>query len=153
MGSSSWGRGISDCSRGWNGLGTIREACLATGLSYRTCLNRIRQMERTLGSPMVATRRGGAARGGAALTPIAQQLVRVYRDWREEVERASQRAFARATRRLAPALAVTRRTRATGDSGIGGVGAIPDFKASGYLLADPPVRTTDRVRGAIRTSR
>lgn len=89
--------------------GTIREACLETGLSYRTCLNRIRQMERTLGAPMVTTRRGGATRGSAALTPIAQQLVRVYRQWREDVERASQLAFVRATRRFAPALVAARR--------------------------------------------
>jgi molybdate transport system regulatory protein len=84
--------------------GTIRAACLGTGMSYRTCLNRIRQMERTLGAPMLTTTRGGTGRGGAALTPTARKLVRVYRLWREEVERASQRAFARATRRWARAL-------------------------------------------------
>ena len=76
--------------------GTIRRACRGTGMSYRTCLNRIRQMERTLGTAMLTTRRGGARRGGAVLTPAGRQFVRVYRQWREEVERASQRAFARA---------------------------------------------------------
>jgi molybdate transport system regulatory protein len=81
--------------------GTIREACRGTGLSYRTCLERIRRMEETIGAPMVMTRRGGSARGGAALTPIARQLVQVYRLWREDVERASRRAFERATRRAA----------------------------------------------------
>jgi molybdate transport system regulatory protein len=81
--------------------GTIREACRGTGLSYRTCLERIRRMERTLGAPVVMTSRGGAGRGGAALTPVARQLVHVYRLWREEVETASQRAFRRATRRIA----------------------------------------------------
>ena len=31
--------------------GTIREACRGTGLSYRTCLERLRRMEHTLGAP------------------------------------------------------------------------------------------------------
>jgi len=83
--------------------GSIRGACRGTGMSYRTCLNRIRQMERTLGTAMLTTRRGGAKRGGAALTPAARQFVRVYRQWREDVERASQRAFARATQRRSAA--------------------------------------------------
>jgi molybdate transport system regulatory protein len=80
--------------------GTIRGACRESGLSYRTCLNRIQRMERTLGAPMVTTRRGGAERGGAELTPAARDLIRVYRQWRGDVERASEKAFARAARRF-----------------------------------------------------
>ena len=79
--------------------GSIRAACGTIGLSYRTCLDRIRQMERTIGTPMLATRRGGNDRGGSVLTPAARQLVGVYRQWREEVEHASQRAYERAARR------------------------------------------------------
>ncbi len=56
-------------------------------------------MERILGTAMLTTRRGGAQRGGAALTPAARHFVRVYRQWREDVEQASRRAFARAARR------------------------------------------------------
>jgi molybdate transport system regulatory protein len=81
--------------------GTLRGGCDATGLSYRTCMNRVRRMEQTLGVAMIETRRGGAERGGAELTPAAHQLVRVYRLWREDVERASRQAFERATRRWA----------------------------------------------------
>jgi molybdate transport system regulatory protein len=80
--------------------GTIRGACRESGLSYRTCLSRIQRMERTLGAPMVTTRRGGAERGGAELTPAARDLIRVYRQWRGDVERASEKAFARAARRF-----------------------------------------------------
>jgi molybdate transport system regulatory protein len=76
--------------------GSIRLACRGTGMSYRTCLNRVRQMERILGKAVLETRRGGAQRGGAMLTPAGREVVRVYRQWRVEVERASQRAFARA---------------------------------------------------------
>lgn len=79
--------------------GTLRGACAETGLSYRTCMKRVRQMERTLGVAIVVTRRGGAGRGGSELTTAAHQLVQVYRLWREDVERASRQAFERATRR------------------------------------------------------
>src|SRR3979409_309914 len=39
--------------------GTIRAAGRVVGWSYRTCLNRIRQMERVLGAKVLATARGG----------------------------------------------------------------------------------------------
>lgn len=79
--------------------GSIRAACATTGMSYRTCLKRIRRLEETLGLPILNTRRGGVARGGAELTPAARALIEVYRAWREEVEVASRRAFQRAARR------------------------------------------------------
>src|SRR5260221_6770444 len=55
--------------------GTIRAAGLEVGWSYRTCLNRIRAMERVLGAKVLATTRGGSRRGGARLTPEARRLV------------------------------------------------------------------------------
>jgi molybdate transport repressor ModE-like protein len=83
--------------------GSIRKALPATGLRYRTWLTRLRRLKETLGIPVLTTRRGGASHGSAALTPAARQLVGVYRQWREDVERASQRAFERAMRRVAGA--------------------------------------------------
>lgn len=73
--------------------GTIRDGCKATGMSYRTCLNRIRQMERALGMPLVLTSRGGQIRGRAELTPAARRLVSLYRDWRDVLEQSSKQAF------------------------------------------------------------
>ena len=75
--------------------GTIRGACRGTGLSYRTSLNRIRQMERVLKARLVVTSRGGEARGKAELTPLARRLIGLYRSWRAALERSSDRAFAR----------------------------------------------------------
>src|SRR2546422_11440226 len=49
--------------------GTIRAAGQGGGWSYRTCLNRIRQMERVLGARVLATTRGG--RGGGGGPPAA----------------------------------------------------------------------------------
>jgi molybdate transport system regulatory protein len=77
-------------------LGSIRAACRGAGLSYRTATNRIRQMERVLGAPVLTTRRGGAAGGGATLTPQARAIVEVYRIWRAELLALSDAAFRRA---------------------------------------------------------
>lgn len=78
--------------------GTIRAGSQGTGMSYRTSLNRIRQMERVLQARLVVTSRGGESRGRAELTPLARRLIRVYRAWRRALERASDRAFARLRR-------------------------------------------------------
>src|SRR5256712_12089346 len=48
--------------------GTIPAAGQVVGWSYRTCLNRIRQMERGLGARVLAPTRGGRAGGGAPPT-------------------------------------------------------------------------------------
>ena len=79
--------------------GTIREGGRAVGWSYRTCLNRLRRMERVLGAPVLATTRGGRTGGGARLTPEARRLVRVFDRWQREVERLTRKAFKEAVKR------------------------------------------------------
>jgi molybdate transport system regulatory protein len=76
--------------------GTIREGGQAVGWSYRTCLNRIRRMERALGRPVLLTKRGGSTGGSARLTPEARRLVRIFKQWHRDMERLSKRAFRRA---------------------------------------------------------
>ena len=73
--------------------GTIRAAGQAVGWSYRTCLNRIRQMERVLGAKVLATTRGGSRRGSARLTPQARRLVQLFAKWKREAVRLSDVAF------------------------------------------------------------
>lgn len=74
-------------------FGSIRAACREVGLSYRTCLNRLRQMERVLGTPVVRTTRGGSRGGSAELTEEAREVVGLYRGWRGELERVSDDLF------------------------------------------------------------
>jgi molybdate transport system regulatory protein len=78
--------------------GTIREGGQAVGWSYRTCLNRIRRMERALGRSVLLTTRGGKAGGSARLTPEARRFVKVFVRWQADMERLSLRAFQRAVR-------------------------------------------------------
>ena len=79
--------------------GTIRAAGQAVGWSYRTCLNRLREMERVLGSKVLETKRGGASRGGSSLTPAARRLVKLFTAWRTAAIRSSDAAFRRLVRR------------------------------------------------------
>src|SRR2546430_14751321 len=73
--------------------GTIRAAGQVVGWSYRTCLNRIRQMERVLGARVLATTRGGRAGGCAPPSEGGRRLVRAFSRWRREVGRWSHPAF------------------------------------------------------------
>src|SRR5438132_13995696 len=79
--------------------GTIRAAGQVVGWSYRTCLNRIREMERVLGARVLSTTRGGSSRGGARLTPQARRLVKLFARWRREAVRLSDVAFRKIVRR------------------------------------------------------
>jgi molybdate transport system regulatory protein len=76
--------------------GTIRKGGQAVGWSYRTCLNRLRRMERALGRPVLVTKRGGKAGGSARLTSEARRFVRIFARWQKDMERLSRRAFTRA---------------------------------------------------------
>ena len=78
--------------------GTIREAGKAVGWSYRTCLNRIRRMERILGTRVLETARGGTAGGGARLSPEAERLVTIFGRWQDEVTEFSRKTFQKAAR-------------------------------------------------------
>gem|GEM_PF-853353 len=78
--------------------GTIRGACASTDMSYRTCINRIRQMERTLGAPILDISRGGSEHGSAKLTPLARRLILVYHEWHRAIIEASDIAARRLLR-------------------------------------------------------
>src|SRR5438270_9063022 len=71
--------------------GTIRAAGREVGWSYRTCLNRLRRMERVLGSPVLLTTRGGRRGGGARLSPAAGRRVRAFGQWQREVAQLSRK--------------------------------------------------------------
>ncbi len=75
--------------------GTIREAGKAVGWSYRTCLNRVRRMERALGRPVLITARGGSTHGGSRLDPEVRRLVDGFERWQKAVAQFSRKSFAR----------------------------------------------------------
>src|SRR3989442_2518239 len=73
--------------------GTIRAAGQEVGWSYRTFLNRIRQMERVLCAKVLATTRGGLRAGGARLNPDARRMVQPFAKLKRVCEHLSDVAF------------------------------------------------------------
>src|SRR2546426_12535674 len=73
--------------------GTIRAAGQGGGWSYRTCLNRIREMERGLGARVLSTTRGGGGGGGGRLNEAARRLGRGLARWQREGGRVRRLAF------------------------------------------------------------
>ncbi|MFN4003762.1 MAG: winged helix-turn-helix domain-containing protein [Hylemonella sp.] len=60
--------------------GSIAEAGRRLGMSYQTVWSLVRSMNRDFVGPLVSKQRGGAAGGGAALTPLGEQVLALYRD-------------------------------------------------------------------------
>lgn len=60
-------------------LGSIAAAARSMGMSYRRAWLLIDQLNRCFSAPVVNTRKGGRAFGGAVLTPFGMEVVRCYR--------------------------------------------------------------------------
>jgi molybdate transport system regulatory protein len=61
------------------GTGSISAAGRALRMSYRRAWELVEDLNRHLGTPVVATAAGGAGGGGARLTPAGQAIVDQYR--------------------------------------------------------------------------
>ena len=59
--------------------GSIAAAGRAMGMSYRRAWLLIDALNRLFGEPVVTTKHGGTAGGGAELTPLGHRLVHHYR--------------------------------------------------------------------------
>lgn len=59
--------------------GSIAAAGRALGMSYRRAWLLIDALNQLFGAPVVETKHGGPAGGGAELTPLGQRLVHHYR--------------------------------------------------------------------------
>jgi molybdate transport system regulatory protein len=68
--------------------GSISAAGRSMKMSYRRAWLLIDDLNRLFKHPVVATRLGGAAGGGAELTPFGKRLVRHYRDMESEAHAA-----------------------------------------------------------------
>ncbi|MDP1808956.1 MAG: LysR family transcriptional regulator [Actinomycetota bacterium] len=67
-------------------LGSIRQAALDMGMSYRAAWGKIKATEAGLGFKLLERRVGGAKGGGATLTGEARQLMRAYLIFREGLD-------------------------------------------------------------------
>lgn len=67
--------------------GSIQAAARRLGWSYRHTWGYLKNLEEASGRRFVARRHGGAAGGGAELTPAGRAFVQRYRAFRAELDR------------------------------------------------------------------
>lgn len=65
--------------------GSIKDAALAIGRSYRFVWGKIKQVERAIGAPLVETRVGGSQEQRSVLTPLGQLLLREFEGLRQQL--------------------------------------------------------------------
>jgi molybdate transport system regulatory protein len=82
--------------------GSISAAARLLGMSYRRAWMLIDEMNQALVSPAVNTAAGGSRGGGAALTPVGEEVVRHYRAIENAAKLATAADIRALTRLLAP---------------------------------------------------
>lgn len=97
----AFGPGKADLLEGIRQSGSIAAAGRGLGMSYTRAWQLVQAMNREFRGPLVEPTKGGAARGGAALTALGGEVLQRYR----RLDAVAQRAVARelaALRRLLP---------------------------------------------------
>ncbi|MCW5655334.1 LysR family transcriptional regulator [Hydrogenophaga sp.] len=82
--------------------GSISAAGRELGMSYRRAWLLVDEINRSLREPAVAASVGGAHGGGAALTPVGQEIVRCYRTVENLALQAADKELRKLTRLLKP---------------------------------------------------
>jgi len=95
------GPGKVDLLAGIQETGSIAAAGRRMGMSYKRAWSLVEVMNTYFAEPMVTARRGGNARGGAALTPMGEKVLAGYR----RMEALTDKAIAREMVKLGKSLA------------------------------------------------
>lgn len=98
-GPDAFGPGKAELLRHIAAAGSIRTAAGRMDMSYNRAWTLVKAMNRLFRAPLVASVRGGAAGGGARLTPTGEEVLRRYTRM-EQACRAATRPDWRALSRL-----------------------------------------------------
>ncbi|MCW5720477.1 MAG: LysR family transcriptional regulator [Devosia sp.] len=82
------GPGRADLLEGIARTGSISAAGKAMSMSYKRAWGLVQALNEGFGHPLVETARGGAAQGGAHLTPFGQDVLARYRAMQHATEQA-----------------------------------------------------------------
>lgn len=96
------GPGKADILEGIKETGSIAATGRRMGMSYKRAWLMVETMNACFATPLVATRRGGRARGGATLTPAGEEVLARYR----QMERLTAQAIGPELRALHRLLSV-----------------------------------------------
>ena len=83
------GPGKVDLLEGVRDTGSLRKAAARLGMSYMRAWTLVKTMNAVFREPLVALARGGAAHGGATLTPAGGRVLALYRAMEERCVRAT----------------------------------------------------------------
>ena len=75
----AFGPGKADLLQGIRDTGSIAAAGRRMGMSYTRAWGLVGAMNEEFRRPLVASAKGGAARGGASLTPLGEEVLVRYR--------------------------------------------------------------------------
>lgn len=73
--------------------GSLSRAAGAAGMPYRQAWGKLKELEQSLGAPLLESARGGSAHGSSRLTPLAADLAARFQQFRAQAERAVEQAF------------------------------------------------------------
>lgn len=66
--------------------GSLRKSASVLGISYSKAYGMIRNLEKSLGVPVLVRKKGGASHDGASLTPFGKQFIELYRDFQSQAK-------------------------------------------------------------------
>lgn len=89
------GPGKADLLEGIAETGSISAAGRRMGMSYKRAWGLVEGLNATFSAPLVAASRGGAAHGGAGLTPLGTEVLALYRRAEADSTAASAGSMAR----------------------------------------------------------
>ncbi|MBF0119774.1 MAG: LysR family transcriptional regulator [Desulfobacterales bacterium] len=75
--------------------GSIHAAAKNLCMSYRAVWLKIKATEERIGRPLLIKNIGGNTRGGSKLTPLAEELLRLFRDLHRDIKNKSDDIFDR----------------------------------------------------------
>ena len=87
------GAGLLELLDGIERRRSIAQAARAMNLSYVKALRILARLERNLGRKLVLRQKGGAAHGGAELTPAGRRFARDFKRLHDSLARLAQRRF------------------------------------------------------------
>ncbi len=82
----AFGEGPYQLLKGVEKNGSLRQAAIDMGMSYRKAWLTVQTSENKLGFPLLERTVGGASGGGSQITPAGRELLRRYEQFREEVK-------------------------------------------------------------------
>ncbi len=82
------GPGKVDLLEAINVEGSISGAARKNGLSYRRAWDMVDMMNGCFKSPLIERKKGGKGGGGALLTPLGEEVVRLYREMEKQAQQS-----------------------------------------------------------------